>query len=91
MDPVLDSAYVKLQREGGREGGREGEGLYSFCCSLSYLPLLPPLLPSTSCSQLHVNPEQRAAILRVLGQVHIDDTADEDIKGKEQFQVHILL
>ena len=28
------------------------------------------------------------AILRVLGQVHIaDDTAEEDIRGKEQFKV----
>ena len=35
-----------------------------------------------------MTPEQRMGILRVLGQVHIaDDTAEEDIKGKEQFKV----
>ena len=38
--------------------------------------------------QLHISPEQRMAILRVLGQVHIaDDVAEGDIKGKEQFKV----
>ena len=52
---------------GGREGGREGRerGLASVVLSLTFLSS-----PFTSCSQLHVNPEQRAAILRVLGQVH---------------------
>ena len=39
-----------------------------------------------------MTPEQRVAILRVLGQVHIaDDMAEEDIKGKEQFKVRMCL
>lgn len=38
-----------------------------------------------------MTPEQRVAILRVLGQVHIaDDMAEEDIKGKEQFKVNCV-
>ena len=40
--------------------------------------------------QLHMTPEQRMGILRVLGQVHIaDDVAEGDIKGKEQFKVYV--
>lgn len=84
---VLDLAlsYYVTHIQATEGGGREG-----VHCSLSHLSLLP-FFPLHVCSQLHVNPEQRSAILRVLGQVHIDDTADEDIKGKEQFQVCILL
>ena len=56
------------------------------------LLLLLLLLLSSSCHQLHITPEQRVSILRVLGQVHIaDDTAEEDIKGKEQFQVYTCM
>ena len=32
-------------------------------------------------------PEQKAAIFGVLGQVHISDTAEEDLKAKEDIKV----
>ena len=56
-------------------------------------PLSPPYpLPPLSLHQLHITPEQRVRIISVLGQVHIaDDMAEEDIKGKEQFQVHVCV
>ena len=56
-----------------------------FLHSTQFLSPLPPSL------QVIVSEEQRSAVIGVLGQVHISDSTEDDLKAREDVKVCVCV